>query len=362
MVKDCITAGEPCCQECFILGGELVQNRFDIVIKIVGVGGAGNNAVNRMIGAGLSNVEFIAINTDAQALKGCLAVQKLPIGSGITKGLGAGNDPVVGMNAAEASRDDITEVVGGADLVFITAGKGGGTGTGAAPVVARIAKDTGALTVGVVTRPFSFEGSQKARQAEQGIDLLRERVDTLIIIPNDRLLDIAESIPVTEAFSMADDVLRQGVQAITELITIKGLINVDFADIKGVLNRSGSALIGIGRASGEDRARKAATNAIESPLLESSIDGATRVLINISGGEGLTLDEVNEAAEVVARGVDPEANMIFGAVVDERLLGYLKVTVIASGFKEYSRESSDRHVSTDAERPERENQQRFRRS
>lgn len=336
-----------------MLGGELVQNSFNVVIKIVGVGGAGNNAVNRMIGAGFSKVEFIGINTDAQALRGCLAVHKLPIGGGLTKGLGAGNDPEVGMNAAEASRDEIKEALGGADLVFITAGKGGGTGTGAAPVVAGIAKDTGALTVGVVTRPFSFEGNQKARQAEQGIDLLRQRVDTLIIIPNDRLLDIAESIPVTEAFRMADDVLRQGVQAITELITRRGLINIDFADIKEVLNRSGSALIGIGRATGEDRARKASINAVDSPLLESSINGARRVLLNISGGADLALDEVNEAAEVVARAVDPEANMIFGAVLDEGLSNYVKVTVIASGFREYSQELPGRHVSMEAELPER---------
>lgn len=318
-----------------MLGEDPVERRSDTVIKIAGIGGAGNNAINRMIGAGLSNVEFIGINTDSQALRGCLAEKKLPIGRGLTKGLGAGNDPEVGMNAAEASRDEIKEALGGAELVFVTAGKGGGTGTGAAPVVAGIAMDTGALTVGVVTRPFSFEGNRKERQAEQGIDSLRERVDTLIIIPNDRLLDIAESIPVTEAFSMADDVLRQSVQAITELITRRGLINIDFADIREVLHGSGSALIGIGRATGEDRARKAAINAIDSPLLESSIDGATRVLLNISGGDELSLDEVNEAAEVVARAVDPEANMIFGALLDRGLRDYVKVTVIASGFREH---------------------------
>jgi cell division protein FtsZ len=332
-----------------MLGGEQVQNGLKIVIKIVGVGGAGNNAVNRMIDAGLSDVEFIGINTDAQALRGCLARHKLPIGRGLTRGLGAGNDPDVGLQAAEASRDDIREAIEGADLVFITAGKGGGTGTGAAPVVAGIARDTGSLTVGVVTRPFSFEGDRKARQAEQGIDQLTQRVDTLIIIPNDRLLDIAESIPVTEAFGMADDVLRQGVQAITELVTRRGLINVDFADIREVLQGSGSALIGIGRATGEDRARKAAINAIDSPLLESSIDGATRVLLNISGGNDLYLAEVNEAAEVVARAVDPEANMIFGAVLDEALSNYVKVTVIASGFREYLSDLSGQHRSEGAE-------------
>jgi cell division protein FtsZ len=331
--RDALAANESCVSASIVLGGEPVQNSLNIVIKIVGVGGAGNNAINRMVGAGLSNVEFIGINTDAQALRGCLADRKLPIGGEITKGLGAGNDPEVGVNAAEASRDDIEEALVGADLVFITAGKGGGTGTGAAPVIAGIAKDTGALTIGVVTRPFSFEGGRKARQAEQGIDLLRQRVDTLIIVPNDRLLDLAESIPVTEAFGMADDVLRQGVQAITELITKRGLINIDFADIREVLQGSGSALIGIGRATGEDRARRAAFNAIDSPLLESSIDGATRVLLNISGGADLSLDEVNEAAEVVARAVEPEANMIFGAVLDEGLSNYLKVTAIASGFR-----------------------------
>jgi cell division protein FtsZ len=334
-----------------VLDDEPVWSGFNIVIKIAGIGGAGNNAINRMINAGLSNVEFIGINTDAQALRECLAERKLPIGRVLTKGLGAGNDPEVGMNAAEASRDEIQAALDGAELVFVTAGKGGGTGTGAAPVVAGIAKDTGALTVGVVTRPFSFEGNRKARQAELGIDLLRERVDTLIIIPNDRLLDIAESIPVTEAFSMADDVLRQGVQAITELVTKKGLINVDFADVREVLHGSGSALIGIGRATGEDRARKAAVNAIDSPLLESSIDGATRVLLNISGGDELSLDEVNEAAEIVARAVDPGANMIFGAVVDRDLADYVKVTVIASGFREHppdlpgGRRSAEAHLS-----------------
>ena len=333
-----------------MLGGQQVQDGLKSVIKIVGIGGAGNNAVNRMIDAGLSDVEFIGINTDAQALRGCLAQHRLTIGRGLTKGLGAGNDPDVGMQAAEASRDDIKEALDGADLVFITAGKGGGTGTGAAPVVAGIAVESGSLTVGVVTRPFSFEGDRKARQAEQGIDLLGQRVDTLIIIPNDRLLEIAESIPVTEAFGMADDVLRQGVQAITELVTRRGLINVDFADIREVLQGSGSALIGIGRATGEDRARKAAINAIDSPLLESSIDGATRVLLNISGGNDMSLAEVNEAAEVVARAVDPEANMIFGAVIDEDLSNYIKVTVIASGFREYLSNLSGRES---AEAPKR---------
>jgi len=337
-----------------MLDEDLIQNSFNVVIKIVGVGGAGNNAINRMIDAELGNVEFIGINTDAQALQGCRADHRLPIGRGLTKGLGAGNDPEVGMNAAEASRDDVQHILRGADLVFITAGKGGGTGTGAAPVVAGIAKDTGALTVGVVTRPFSFEGNRKAQQADDGIDLLRQQVDTLIIIPNDRLLEIAESIPVTEAFSMADDVLLQGVQAITELITKQGLINIDFADISEVLSGSGSALIGIGYAAGEERARIAAINAIDSPLLESSIDGATRVLLNIAGGSDLALDEVNEAAEVVAKAVDPEANMIFGAVLDEGLSNHVKVTVIASGFREYLPGRPDRRKYAEEETDKRQ--------
>ena len=307
---------------------------FRAVVKIIGVGGGGNNAVNRMIESGIQGVEFIGINTDTQALRGCMAEVRIPIGTDLTQGLGAGNDPEVGERAAEASSDEIRSAVKGADLVFVTAGKGGGTGTGAAPVVAGIAIESGALTVGVVTRPFSFEGRRRADQAEHGIERLRGNVDTIIIVPNDRLLEVAEDIPVVEAFKVADDVLRQGVQAITELITKKGEINVDFADVQHVLAKSGTALIGIGRATGDDRARQAAVNAIDSPLLESSIDGATRVLLNISGGSDLALYEVNEAAEVVAQAVDPEANMIFGAVVDESLANQVKVTVVASGFRE----------------------------
>ncbi len=310
--------------------------QFMAVIKIVGVGGGGNNAVNRMIEAGLTNVEYIGLNTDTQALRGCMADELIPLGAELTQGLGAGNDPSVGELAAEETRDKIRDAIKGADLIFITAGKGGGTGTGAAPVVAKIAMETGALTVGVVTKPFTFEGKKRMDQAEDGIERLRENVDTLIVVPNDRLLEVADDIPVVEAFRLADDVLRQGVQAITELITRKGEINVDFADIKHVLEDSGTALIGIGHATGNERARQAAMNAIDSPLLESSIDGATRVLLNISGGSDLALYEVNEAAEIVAQAVDPEANMIFGAIVDETLTNHVKVTVVASGFREGS--------------------------
>jgi len=310
--------------------------QFMAVIKIVGVGGGGNNAVNRMIEAGLTNVEYIGLNTDTQALRGCMADELIALGAELTQGLGAGNDPSVGELAAEETRDRIRDAIKGADLVFVTAGKGGGTGTGAAPVVAKIAMETGALTVGVVTKPFTFEGKKRSDQAEEGIERLRENVDTLIVVPNDRLLEVADDIPVVEAFRLADDVLRQGVQAITELITRKGEINVDFADIKHVLEDSGTALIGIGHATGDERARQAAINAIDSPLLESSIDGATRVLLNISGGTDLALYEVNEAAEIVAQAVDPEANMIFGAIVDETLTNHVKVTVVASGFREGS--------------------------
>lgn len=310
------------------------RKRFLAVIKVVGVGGGGTNAINRMIDAGLRNVEFIGINTDAQALGGCNADLLIPIGGEITRGLGAGNDPEVGEMAAEANSDEIRAAIKGADLVFITAGKGGGTGTGAAPVVAALAKEVGSLTVGVVTRPFSFEGRRRWDQADEGIERLRENVDTLITVPNDRLLEVSDNIPVMEAFKLADDVLREGVQSITELLTERGLINVDFADVFNVLSASGNALIGIGTASGEGRARQAAINAIDSPLLESSINGATRVLLNISGGSDLALLEVNEVAEVVAQAVDQEANMIFGALINKSLQGSVKVTVIASGFRD----------------------------
>lgn len=305
---------------------------FEATIKIFGVGGGGNNALNMMIDSGLIGVEFVGVNTDTQALRGCRAVKLIPIGVEITQGLGAGNDPELGARAALSSIEEIRAEMSGADLVFVTAGKGGGTGTGAAPIIASVAMEHGALTVGVVTRPFTFEGRRRTEQADAGIEQLRESVDTLIIIHNDSLLEIAEDLPVVEAFRLADDVLRQGVQAITELITRKGEINVDFADIKHVLEDSGTALIGIGRASGNDRARQAALAAIDSPLLESSIDGATKVLLNITGGGDLSLFEVNEVAEVVAQAVDPEANMIFGAVIDEDSSGQVKVTVVASGF------------------------------
>ena len=310
------------------------QKRFIAVIRIICVGGGGNNAVNTMINSGLHNVEFIGVNTDAQALQGCLAGVRIPIGQELTHGLGAGNDPEVGRIAAEASADRLREAIGSADMVFVTAGKGGGTGTGASPVIAGLAREAGALTVGVVTRPFTFEGNRRADQAEQGINLLMEQVDTLVVIPNDRLLEMEEGVPITEAFRLADDVLRQGVQAIAEIITERGLINIDFADVREILSDSGTALIGIGQASDEGRARQAAINAIGSPLLESSIDGARRVLLNISGGQDLALHEVNEVAEVLAQAVDAEANMIFGAVVDERLANSVKVTVLASGFRE----------------------------
>jgi len=320
-----------------MVGEENAQKRFIAIIKVVGVGGGGNNAVNRMIDAGIKDVEFVGINTDAQALRGCNADVRIPIGKMITHGLGAGNDPDVGMSAAEEDEEEIVKALRGADMVFITAGKGGGTGTGAAPVVARIAGDEGALTVGVVTRPFSFEGRRKAEQAELGIEWLKDNVDTLITVHNDRLLDLTENMTVMESFRVADDVLRQAVQAITELVTGKGMINVDFADVRQVLEGSGTALIGIGSASGQERARQAAVNAIDSPLLESSIDGATGVLLNISGGSDLALHEVNEAAEVVARAVDPNANIIFGAAVDSGLENQVQVTVLASGFKEGGR-------------------------
>ena len=305
------------------------------VIKVVGVGGGGTNAVNRMINTGLKGVEFIAVNTDAQALTMTEADQKIHIGGELTKGLGAGADPEIGIKAAEESREEIKKALQGADMVFITAGKGGGTGTGAAPIIAEIAKDVGALTVGVVTKPFAFEGRKRTVQADDGIENLKEKVDSLIIIPNDKLLEIAEKrIPIIEAFKVADDVLCDGVSGITDLITVPGLINLDFADVKTTMADSGSALMGIGIESGENRARQAAENAMASPLLEASIDGAKGVLINISGGSDMGLFEVNEAAETVSTAAHPEANIIFGAVVDESLKDQMKVTVIATGFED----------------------------
>jgi len=304
------------------------------VIKVVGVGGGGTNAVNRMVDAGLRGVEFIATNTDAQALQMCDADIKLNIGHELTKGLGAGANPDVGQGAASESRDDIKEALKGADMVFVTAGEGGGTGTGAAPVIAEIAKnEIGALTVGVVTRPFEFEGAQRAAQAEEGIARLREQVDTLIVIPNDKLLSIVERrTSIIDAFREADNVLRQGVQGITDLITIPGLINLDFADVRTVMEDAGTALIGIGDAAGESRATEAAKEAISSPLLEESVEGAAGILLNITGGRDLGLFEVNEAAEIIASAADTNANIIFGAVIDESLADEVRVTVIATGF------------------------------
>ena len=307
------------------------------VIKVVGIGGGGVNAVNRMIDVGLKGVEFIAVNTDAQALLMSDADVKLDIGRDLTRGLGAGADPEVGRQAAEEHRDEIEEVLKGADMVFITAGKGGGTGTGGAPIVAEIAKSLGALTIGVVTRPFAFEGRQRAVKAETGIANLKEKVDTLIVIPNDRLLDVGDATTsVLEAFRMADEVLLQGVQGITDLITTPGLINLDFADVKAVLTDAGSSLMGIGQARGEERASDAARGAISSPLLEASIDGARGVLLNIAGGSDLGLFEVNEAAEIIQGAADSTSNIIFGAVVDDTLGDEVRVTVIAAGFDRWN--------------------------
>src|ERR687886_1428316 len=304
------------------------------VIKVVGVGGGGTNAVNRMVDAGLKGVEFIAVNTDAQALQMTDADIKLQVGGQLTRGLGAGANPDMGQAAANESRDEIKEALKGADMVFVTAGEGGGTGTGAAPVIAEIAKhEIGALTVGVVTKPFDFEGSQRARQAQEGVDRLREQVDTLITIPNEKLLSIVERrTSILDAFRMADDVLRQGVQGITDLITIPGLINLDFADVRTIMRDAGSALMGLGVASGENRAAEAARVAVSSPLLESSIEGATGILLNVTGGPDIGLFEVNEAAEVVTGAADQNANVIFGAVIDEGLGDEVRVTVIATGF------------------------------
>jgi len=302
-------------------------------IKVIGVGGGGNNAVNRMIIAGLKGVEFIAVNTDNQALYLAQANQKIQVGVKLTKGLGSGGNPEIGQKAAEESRDEILQALKGADMVFVTAGMGGGTGTGAAPVVAEIAKELGALTVGVVTRPFTFEGRKRASQAELGIETLKARVDTLITIPNDRLLQVIEKhTSIVEAFRIADDVLRQGVQGISDLIAVPGLINLDFADVKTIMKETGSALMGIGAASGDNRATEAARMAISSPLLETSVEGARGVLLNITGGSSLTLFEVNESAGIISDAADPEADIIFGAVIDDAMEDMVRVTVIATGF------------------------------
>lgn len=305
------------------------------IIKVIGVGGGGNNAVNRMIEHGVQGVDFIAVNTDAQALNMSKAPVKLQVGGKLTRGLGAGANPEVGRKAAEESKEQIEEALRGADMVFVTAGMGGGTGTGAAPVIAQIAKELGALTVGVVTRPFTFEGRKRSTQAVGGISMMKEAVDTLIVIPNDRLLEIVDkNTPMLEAFREADNVLRQGVQGISDLIAVPGLINLDFADVKTIMSNKGSALMGIGIASGENRAAEAAKKAISSPLLETSIDGAKGVLMNITGGSNLSLFEVQEAADIVASASDEEVNMIFGSVINDDLEDQIVVTVIATGFNE----------------------------
>lgn len=304
-------------------------------IKVVGVGGGGNNAVNRMIEANLQGVQFIAINTDKQALYNSKAEYKIQIGEKLTRGLGAGANPEIGSKAAEESRDDVYQALQGADMVFVTAGMGGGTGTGAAPIVAQIAKEMGILTVGVVTKPFTFEGRRRMLHADKGIEELRKRVDTLVTIPNDRLLQVVEKrTSIVDAFKIADDVLRQGVQGISDLIAIPGLVNLDFADVKTIMHERGLAHMGVGRASGENRAVEAAKQAIHSPLLETTINGAKGVLLNITGGPSLGLYEINEAAAIVQEAADFEANIIFGAVIDESLKDEIRITVIATGFED----------------------------
>ena len=302
-------------------------------IKVIGVGGAGNNAVNRMLDQGIKSVDFIAVNTDRQALQKSKANTKIQIGEKITRGLGAGANPDVGAQSAEESKTELSEVLRGADMVFVTCGMGGGTGTGAAPIVAGLAKEMGILTIGVVTKPFTFEGKKRLAQAERGIESLKSKVDTLIVIPNDKLLQIIDrKTSMAEAFLMADDVLRQGVQGISDLITVTGTVNLDFADVKTIMLNTGMAHMGTGRASGENKAEDAAKEAIQSPLLETSIEGARGVIINITGGEDLGLQEVNTAAELIQRSVDPEANIIFGTVIDPEMQDEIKITVIATGF------------------------------
>jgi cell division protein FtsZ len=302
-------------------------------IKVVGVGGGGSNAVNRMIRSKLRGVEFIAINTDLQALAKSEAEIKVNIGKKLTRGLGAGGNPTIGREAAEESQQELTELLRGADMVFLTAGMGGGTGTGAAPVIAEVARNNGALTIGVVTKPFTFEGTRRRQLAEEGVARLREKVDSLITIPNQRLLDVTDKkVPFTEALKIADDVLRQGVQGISDLIVMPGLINLDFADVKAVMSGQGASLMGIGFGSGDQRASDAARDAVASPLLETSIDGARGILLNVTGGPDMTLHEVNEAAEIVRASADRDANIIFGTVIDEKMVGEIKITVVATGF------------------------------
>ncbi|MFA7162979.1 MAG: cell division protein FtsZ [Eubacteriales bacterium] len=314
-------------------------------IKVVGVGGGGNNAVNRMIEHGLKGVDFISVNTDKQALYVSQATQKIQIGEKLTKGLGAGANPEIGQKAAEESKDDIAQILKGADMVFITAGMGGGTGTGAAPIVAEIARELGILTVGVVTKPFIFEGKQRMINAERGISDLKSRVDTLVTIPNDRLLQVVEKrTSMLEAFKIADDVLRQGVQGISDLIAVPGLVNLDFADVRTIMKEKGLAHMGIGKGSGDNRATDAAKQAIQSPLLETTIEGAKGVLLNITGGANLGLFEVNEAAELVSQAADPDANIIFGAVIDEALEDEIRIIVIATGFEKGPRRPETRRT------------------
>lgn len=312
-----------------------METSYLAVIKVVGVGGGGSNAISRMVDAGLRGVEFIACNTDAQALQACDADVKIGIGHNLTKGLGAGANPEIGAGAAAESRDEIKEALKGADMVFVTCGEGGGTGTGAAPVIAEIAKqEIGALTVGAVTKPFEFEGKRRMAAAEEGVQKLRDQVDTLIVVPNEKLLHVVErQTTILEAFREADDILRQGVQGVTDLITVPGLINLDFADVRLVMHEAGSALMGVGIGSGENRAVEAARNALTSPLIEEKIDGAKGVLLNITGGEDLGLFEVNEAARLVMETADPNANIVFGAVVDSMMQEECRVTVVATGFE-----------------------------
>jgi cell division protein FtsZ len=309
------------------------ENNF-AMIKVVGVGGGGSNAVNRMIEEGLGGVEFIAVNTDSQALSLSNARVRVRIGEKLTRGLGAGGNPEIGRKAAEESADELYEVLRGADMVFITSGMGGGTGTGAAPIIAQVAKELGALTIGVVTRPFTFEGARRIQTAEMGIEDLKSRVDTLIVIPNDRLLQIMDKkTPLNEAFRMADDVLRQGIQGISEVITVPGLINLDFADVRTIMSEGGAALMAVGTASGDDRARKAAEMAVSSSLLDVTIDGARGILFNVTGGPDMSLFEVNEAAAIIKETAHPDVQLIFGAVIDENMCEQIRITVIATGFE-----------------------------
>ncbi len=323
-------------------GGENIAK-----IKVVGVGGGGTNAVNRMIAEGLKGVDFVAVNTDSQALLLSESGNKLHIGEKLTRGLGAGGDPDRGTKAAEESADDLSEAISDSDMVFVTAGMGGGTGSGAAPVIARLAKAAGALTIGVVTKPFSFEGARRKHVADEALLRLKENVDTLIVIPNDRLLDIVDKkASLQSAFRLADDVLRQGIQGISELITVPGLINLDFADVKTIMGEGGAALMAVGRGSGENRAVAAAEMAIKSPLLDVSIDGARGVLFNVTGGDDLTLHEVNEAAEIVRRVADPEVNLIFGAVIDPTMKDEVRITVIATGFQAVAKKQTGAGTAT----------------